>query len=196
MIIPELRKTYKGQLALNFPGMEIEDGSVVAVCGVNGCGKSTLAKIAAGIVLPDDGKTPQLGGKVGYLTQIPYAFKMSVRNNLMQNADPSLSRAENLKRAERLIREIGIEPLAGKNAQKLSGGETARMSLARLLMKKYDIIILDEPTAAVDVKSVELAEKLIIDYHKETNCTILLITHSEAQAKRLADRIIILGEAE
>ncbi|MBR6349319.1 MAG: ABC transporter ATP-binding protein [Lachnospiraceae bacterium] len=194
MIIPALKKTYKGQIALDFPGTEIRDGSIVAICGINGCGKSTLAKILAGIVLPDDGRTPDLGMKVGYLTQAPLAFKMSVRNNLLQNSDRALSKEENKKRADELIRAVGIEALAGKNAQKLSGGETARMALARLLMKKYDLLILDEPTAAVDVKSVELAEKMILNYHNDTGCTVILVTHSAAQAERLADRIIYLGE--
>ena len=192
MIIPAMKKTYKGQLVLDFPETEIRDGSIVAIRGENGSGKTTLAKLLAGIEKNDEGKHPNTGKTTGYLTQTPYAFKLSVKNNLLQNADKSLSREENKQRADKLIKALGIEQLSGKNAQKLSGGETARMSLARLLMKKYELLILDEPTAAVDVASVEKVEQTILDYHEETGCTILIITHSEEQADRLAERVICL----
>ena len=193
MILPALKKTYQGQLVLDIPSMEIADGSITAICGQNGSGKSTLAKILAGIEKPDDGTVTSATAKsVGYLPQQSYAFHMSITSNLMLNKDPKKTKQENLANAQQLLKEIGLESMAKKNAKKLSGGETQKMALARLLMKSYDMIILDEPTASMDTASIPTAEKMICDYQRRTSCTILIITHSPEQAQRLASRTIRL----
>ena len=193
MILPALKKTYQGQLVLDIPSMEIADGSITAICGQNGSGKSTLAKILAGIEKPDDGTVTSATAKsVGYLPQQSYAFHMSITSNLMLNKDPKKTKQENLAHAQQLLKEIGLESMAKKNAKKLSGGETQKMALARLLMKSYDMIILDEPTASMDTASIPTAEKMICDYQRRTGCTILIITHSPEQAQRLASHTIRL----
>ena len=193
MILPALKKTYQGQLVLDIPSMEIADGSITAICGQNGSGKSTLAKILAGIEKPDDGTVTSATAKsVGYLPQQSYAFHMSITSNLMLNKDPKKTKQENLANAQQLLKEIGLESMAKKNAKKLSGGETQKMALTRLLMKSYDMIILDEPTASMDTASIPTAEKMICDYQRRTGCTILIITHSPEQAQRLAGRTIRL----
>ena len=193
MILPALKKTYQGQLVLDIPSMEIADGSITAICGQNGSGKSTLAKILAGIEKPDDGTvTSAAASSVGYLPQQSYAFHMSITSNLMLNKDPKKTKQENLTHAQQLLKEIGLESMAKKNAKKLSGGETQKMALTRLLMKSYDMIILDEPTASMDTASIPTAEKMICDYQRRTGCTILIITHSPEQAQRLASRTIRL----
>ena len=193
MILPALKKTYQGQLVLDIPSMEIADGSITAICGQNGSGKSTLAKILAGIEKPDDGTVTSATAKsVGYLPQQSYAFHMSITSNLMLNKDPKKTKQENLAHAQHLLKEIGLESMAKKNAKKLSGGETQKMALTRLLMKSYDMIILDEPTASMDTASIPTAEKMICDYQRRTGCTILIITHSPEQAQRLASHTIRL----
>lgn len=193
MILPALKKTYQGQVVLDIPSIEIKDGSIVAVCGQNGSGKSTLAKILAGIEKPDSSETVFTKGlSVGYLPQQNYAFHMSVRSNLLLNKDPQKTKQENVTQAEKLLQQIGLKGMAKKNAKKLSGGETQKMALARLLMKPYHLLILDEPTASMDTASVPTAEAIIKDYQSRTGCTILIITHSPEQAARLADHIIRL----
>ena len=191
MILPALKKTYQGQLALDIPSIEIADGSITAICGQNGSGKSTLARILAGMVKPDAAGRPESSSSsgtrtVGYLPQQSFAFHLSVLGNLMLNKDQGKTKQENLAQAEHLLQEIGLESMAKKNAKKLSGGETQKMALARLLMKTYDMIILDEPTASMDTASIPTAEEMICDYQRRTGCTILLITHSPDQAQRLA----------
>ena len=88
------------------------------------------------------------------------------------------------------MEQLKIDHLARSKAKTLSGGETAKMALARIMMKDYKVLILDEPTAAMDRDSVLLAEKLILDYKEKTGCTVVLITHSYEQAKRLSDEIL------
>ena len=207
MILPALKKTYQGQVVLDIPSMEIADGSITAICGQNGSGKSTLAKILAGIEKPDSAGKAEISSRsseaanpdvsatarsVGYLPQQSYAFHMSITSNLMLNKDSKKTKQENLAQAQQLLKEIGLESMAKKNAKKLSGGETQKMALARLLMKSYDMIILDEPTASMDTASIPTAEKMICDYQHRTGCTILIITHSPEQAQRLASHTIHL----
>ena len=91
---------------------------------------------------------------------------------------------------------LQLEPLAKQRAKKLSGGETARMALARLLMGSYELLILDESTAAMDMESTLAAEKLVQDYCQETGCAVLLITHSIQQARRLAEHVLFLHGGE
>lgn len=194
MIIPQIVKTYQGQKVLDFPETEIRDGSIVAILGANGSGKSTLGKILGGVIPADNGKAALLSGRVGYMSQHALGFRLSVKNNLLLNRDPQLSKKESSARAEELMKKLEIEDIAKKNAAKLSGGQTQRMSLARAFMKNYDLLILDEPTASLDKETLPLAESLIKDYQERYGITVILITHSEDQAKRLAEKIIRLED--
>ena len=89
-----------------------------------------------------------------------------------------------------LMDAISIRHLENKRADRLSGGETARMALVRLMMKSYDLVLLDEPTAAMDMETTLLSEKLILEYVRETGCALLLVTHSLQQARRIADEVL------
>lgn len=196
MKIPAIKKTYQDQVVLDLPEMEFEEGSVLAIFGANGSGKSTFAKILAGIEQSDDRKIIAPDRTVGYMNQQTLAFRLSVKNNLMQNGDPKRSRSENMARADLLLEQIGLAADAGKNARKLSGGQRQRMGLARLLMKPYDILILDEPTASMNRDAVPLAEELIRNYHKENKGILILITHSMEQAERMADTFLYLEDGK
>ena len=183
MKISAFSKTYEGRTVLNFPGLELEKGKIYAVIGANGSGKSTFAKILTGI-LPADKKGELLdGGSVGYMPQKNYAYRMSTRDNILLNGKDE-------EKAAALMRAIQIDHLADKRADKLSGGETARMALVRLMMKRYDLVILDEPTAAMDMETTVLSENLIASYVRDTGCTMILVTHSLQQARRIADEVL------
>ena len=182
MKLSAFSKTYEGRVVLDFPGMELQPGKIYAVIGANGSGKSTFAKILAGI-LPADKKGKRTDGSlVGYMPQKNYAFRMSAKANILLNGRDEA-------RAERLMEAIQIRHLENKRADRLSGGETARMALVRLMMKRYDLAILDEPTAAMDMETTLLSEKLITEYVKEMDCALILVTHSLQQARRIADEV-------
>lgn len=187
MNVPAFSKTYDGVKVLNFPGMSFEKGRIYAILGANGSGKSTFAKILSGMLLSDQKKTVRLGSGLGYLPQKNYAFRMSVRDNLMLNGTDAA-------RADALLDALQIRHLQHKKADRLSGGETARMALARIMMKSYNVLILDEPTAVMDIETTILSEKMIQQYVQETGCTLLMITHSLQQAKRIADELLFFHE--
>ena len=181
MNLPAFSKTYDGRVVLDFPGMELKPGKIYAILGANGSGKSTFARIAAGI-LPADQKC-LISGRVGYLPQKPYAFRTSVKKNILLTGGEE-------EKAAALMDALQIRHLEKKRADRLSGGETARMALARLMMKRYDMVILDEPTAAMDMETTSAAEDLILKYAKDTGCILILVTHSLQQARRVADEAI------
>ena len=183
MKIASFSKTYGDRTVLDFPGAQLEPGKIYAVIGANGSGKSTFAKILAGVLQADRKGRFTDGRVVGYMPQKNYAFRMSTRANILLNGTDEA-------RAERLMEQLQLRPLAEKRADRLSGGETARMALARLMMHRYDLVILDEPTAAMDMETTILSENLIVDYVRETGCAMILVTHSLQQARRIAREVL------
>ena len=180
-------KSYGKRVVLSLPELELLRGEITAIIGPNGSGKSTLAKVLAGIERADNNRSILPGVSVGYLPQKSFPFRMSTEKNILQNGnDPARARA--------LMKELGIDALAGQSAKKLSGGETARMALCRILMRHYELLILDEPTGAMDMESALAAEECIRRYCDETGCGVLLITHSISQARRLAHQILVFHE--
>jgi len=182
-------KTYARRAVLSLPELALPEGKITAIIGPNGSGKSTFAKVLAGIEAADDKRAILTGVSVGYLPQKSFSFRMSTEKNILQNGNDPI-------RAAALMKALGIETLAGQSAKKLSGGETARMALCRILMRRYELLILDEPTAAMDMESTLAAEECIHRYCDETGCGVLLITHSISQARRLADQIVVLHEGK
>ena len=184
MRVEAFSKTYEGRKVLEFEGLDLEAGKIYAVIGANGSGKSTFAKCIAGII-PTDKKGQIIDKKitVGYMPQKSYAFSMSVEKNIALGGDDK-------DRAQKLMEQLQITHLAKKRGNRLSGGETARMALARVMMSSFDVMILDEPTAAMDIETSLLSEQLIKEYCKETNCALVLVTHSLQQAKRVADNVL------
>lgn len=178
-------KSYAGRVVLSMPEFEWNPGTITAVIGANGSGKSTLGKILSGVLAPDE-KRPILSGcEIGYLPQKPYALRMSVEKNILLNGNDSAL-------AEQLMDALNLTALRKGRANRLSGGETAKMALARILMRRYDLLIVDEPTAAMDMESTAAAEQIIRSYAKKHDCAVVLITHSLSQAMRLSDQTLYL----
>ena len=183
MNISAFSKTYERRTVLDFPGIQLQPGKIYAVIGANGSGKSTFAKILAGILPADRKGRFSDTASVGYMPQKNYAFRMTTKANILLNG-------KDQTRADSLMDAIQIRHLENKRADRLSGGETARMALARLMMKRYELVILDEPTAAMDMETTSLSEDLIVQYVRETGCALILVTHSLQQARRIADEVL------
>ena len=189
MKIAAFTKTYEGRRVLDFPGLELQRGLIYAVIGANGSGKSTFAKILAGVLPADKKLRYSDASSVGYMPQKNYAYRMTTLSNILLNGSDR-------GRADALMEKLQLKDLENKRADRLSGGETARMALARLMMKSYELVILDEPTAAMDMETSSLSEEMIVDYVKDTGCTLLLVTHSLQQAKRIAERVLYFHKGQ
>ena len=98
------------------------------------------------------------------------------------------------QRLQALLGVLSIDDLAKSNAKRLSGGETVRMALARLLMGQYSYLLLDEPTAALDVTSTLVSERLLCTYSQAFNAGIVIVTHSIKQAERLSHEVLFMND--
>lgn len=176
--IINLKKIYKEKTVLDVPEFIFEHGRY-ALVGANGAGKSTLLKILGGIIKAESGKVIiDKTLDLVYMPQKSFGFNMSVAANLKITA----------KNFAEISDRLNLKPLEKKNAGKLSGGETQRVALARALLASSDILLLDEPTSAMDMENAVAAENLILEQQKP----VLFATHSLAQAQRMADFIIYM----
>ncbi|MGN1347571.1 MAG: ABC transporter ATP-binding protein [Acutalibacteraceae bacterium] len=190
-VISDFKKSYGEKTVLSIDSLKIKKGETLAVTGPNGSGKSTLLKILTGLITPDSGAADGFG-KVLYMPQSSYAFSMSVEKNVMY----AMTGDGKAERAKKILELLGLYDLRERNAKKLSGGETQRLALARLLVCECDTLLLDEPSGAVDIDGTDTVWRAIEEYQKENGCTVIFSTHSPFEAKKHADRIILLHNGE
>lgn len=192
MELVNVQKRFGARVALDIQQLTIEPGERLAVIGPNGSGKSTLLRLLAGVLAPDTG-TVQIGnfsrGDIGYLPQHPYAFDLSVQKNVELTL---AGEADKTKIAQEALERVGLLHLAKARANRLSGGETQRMALARVLATPRKLLLLDEPTASADIAAIEQIERAILDYVAQTGCTLVFSSHAPSQAMRLSTRVLAL----
>ena len=190
--LSQIQKRYGSRVALEMPELTIPAGEKLALIGPNGSGKSTLLRLLAGVIRAEQG-TISLGGltktEIGYLPQHPYAFDLSVQKNveLALAGEP-----EKAKLAQAALERAGLLHLAKARANRLSGGETQRMALARVLVKPRELLLLDEPTASADILAIDQIERALEAYRAETGCTLVFSSHAPSQALRLSGRVLAL----
>ena len=189
---------------------ELRPGLVTAVVGHNGAGKSTLAQVIAGTLRVDSG-TVSIGERVvddaatfvparrrgvAMVSQAPRIFThMSVLANV---AFPlrvrGVGRAQAREVALEQLRAVGIDDLAHKRASDLSGGQAARVAIARALVFRPEVLILDEPTAALDVEATAQVSAVLRERLAGAGITTLLVSHDIAEVLSLASHMIVMGE--
>lgn len=180
------------RFCLDIQGINIEPHTSYAVLGANGSGKSTLLRLlAASMITSEQLSSP---GSVGYLPQSPYAFRMTVADNVRLGISPELGLTQN-EQDEAIstsLESLGLLHLRNEPGNKLSGGEAQRMALARLMVVKRSVLLLDEPTGALDLQGLSLAEAAISKYLADTGCALLLVTHQLSLAERLCGQLLFL----
>ena len=189
---------------------ELRPGLVTAVVGHNGAGKSTLAQVIAGTLRVDSG-TVSIGERVvddaatfvparrrgvAMVSQAPRIFThMSVAANVsFPLRVRGVGRAEARVAALEQLRAVGIADLANKRASDLSGGQAARVAIARALVFRPEVLILDEPTAALDVEATAQVSAVLRERLAGSGITTLLVSHDIAEVLSLASHMIVMGE--
>lgn len=189
---------------------ELRPGLVTAVVGHNGAGKSTLAQVIAGTLRLDEGSArigervvddaatfvPARRRGVAMVSQAPRIFThMSVLANV---AFPlrvrGVGRAQAREAALEQLRAVGIDDLAHKRASDLSGGQAARVAIARALVFRPEVLILDEPTAALDVEATAQVSSVLRQRLSGAGITTLLVSHDIAEVLALASHMIVMGD--
>ncbi len=174
--IIKLTKRYGDRTVLDVERLEIEKGECIVLTGHNGSGKSTLLKLIAGTVRESSGEVKKEGA-LYYLPQSYVPFNKSVRKNIICCLDGD--RKKKGVRCDEILDAFRLKHLEHKNAKTLSGGECQRLCLARVLARRADIILLDEPTSAADKQSRAVINSLIREYQQRTGCTVIMTSHTE-----------------
>lgn len=198
--VDNLRKAYGDRVVVDMDGVEFESGHTYALVGANGSGKSTFLKLLSGVIDQTSGFVDVVGDvarselSVGYMPQKSYVFGFTVRKNVLLALESSgLSREESQKRVNEALAAVGMLDMADARGSNLSGGEAQRVALARMLVQDLDVLLLDEPTASMDIAGTLLVEEALARYREKTGCLLIVATHAPSQAHRIAGETVMLS---
>ena len=208
LTIDRLVKRYGEFRALDDVSLAVEDGEFVAILGPSGCGKTTLLRQIAGFDKPDAGSirigdavvstpaqhVPPERRRIGIVFQ-SYALwpHMTVAENVGYGLDVAgVKDPERRQRVNAALALVELEGFADRRPALLSGGQRQRVALARCLVTEPSLVLLDEPLANLDVHLRAAMEREFARFHERTGTTMVYITHDQAEAMALADRIAVM----
>jgi energy-coupling factor transport system ATP-binding protein len=181
--------SYGSAQALDGASVELRRGEVVALTGGNGVGKTTLAKIVAGLLEPEAGGIER-HGSVCYLSQDPGRYLVTER----AEREASLAVGGDLVRAREALARVGLAGLERRHPRDLSSGERERLALASVLVAEPDVLVLDEPTRGVDPPRKDALAEIL--RHESASRATLVVTHDLVFAGDVADRVVHLEARE
>lgn len=205
--VRELVVEHGDRVVLEVPHLEIRDGEVLSVIGPNGAGKSTLLHLLALLHPPAAGELWFAGHRVSkgddlvrlrrrmaVVFQEALLLDTSVRDNVLWGLRlrGGVSRAEAEERARHWMKRFGVEQLAKRQARYLSGGEAQRVSLARAFVLQPELLLLDEPFAALDAPTRAALFEDFEQVLRDSGVTTVFVTHDRTEAMRLGDRIAVV----
>lgn len=191
----------KELVALNGVSLTIEAGSFTSLIGPSGCGKSTLLRLIAGLIEADEGAILLDGEKIsgtsyerGLVFQNPTLFPwLTIYENVAFGLRTRRIYRQNKERVEEYIRLVGLEGFEKSYPHQLSGGMCQRASLARTLVGKPKILLLDEPLGALDAFTRMNMQDEILRIWKEENMTMIMVTHDVDEAIYLSDKVVVMS---
>ncbi|MBN1333516.1 MAG: ATP-binding cassette domain-containing protein [Synergistales bacterium] len=207
--IRELEHYYSGRKVLQIPEMEIRQGEIMGILGPNGSGKSTLMRLLAFLEKPSHGyigfkgkRTIEMEGlrrEVSLLLQNSFLLKRTVFDNIAYGLRLRDVPSEELSsRVHEALLWVGLDPdsFCRRQWYELSGGESQRIALASRLAIKPSVLMLDEPTASVDLKSELLIKKAVLRAEREWGTTLVLVSHDYTWLQSICDRTVSMNLGE
>ena len=211
-----LSAAYDGKQVLKDVSLDIVPGRITAILGPSGCGKSTFLRCLNGMLANEPGarmegqvlldaadagrlQPEELRRRVGLVFQTPSPFPFSIQRNIeyvlkYYGYAPHRDKAELARLVRAHLEQVGlygeVKDDLKKSAFKLSGGQQQRLCIARALAARPDVLLLDEPCSALDVKSTAVIEGLLCELKRDY--TVVVVTHNVAQARRVADDVAVL----
>lgn len=206
--VENLNLSYQGRPALQEVSFVLEKGDYLALAGPNGAGKTSLVKSILGLEQIESGQIQLFGrelsnfqtwSKVAYLPQkhqFNPLFPASVLEVLLSGLSgvTKLSKAQSYQRAQILLADLDLEASDKKLFSRLSGGQQQRVLLARALIREPELLILDEPTTALDPQVREKFFSLLSRYNQEKKMAIIMVTHDTAEIGRYAQKLAYLDQ--
>ena len=201
--VRHLRKMYGDIVAVDDLTFSVPPGAVLGLLGGNGAGKTTTIAMLLGLLEPTSGDIHVLGidvrrNRYAALPRMNFAspyvdlpHRLTVRQNLA-----FYGRLYSVKQLDRRIAEIAehmqVAPFLDRPAGKLSAGQKTRLALAKALINRPSVLLLDEPTASLDPDTADWVRTYLKEYQRETHATILLASHNMGEVERLCDDVILL----
>ena len=189
--------------------LEIEDNKITCIVGKSGGGKTTFLKLLNNMLGYDTGiikfnnkdimeyDPVELRRKVPMLPQNPVIFPGTIKDNFSMTQQYAEKEAKNEEDYLEILKTVGLEKHSlDEDAERLSGGEKQRIALARILLLEPKILLLDEPSSALDEKTEKLIIEMVVDYIKNKNGTLVMVTHSTQIAEKYGDRIVTINDGE
>ncbi len=210
LTLDRLTKHFGSHAAVDGQSLEVEKGEFVSLLGPSGCGKTTTLQMIAGFVEPSGGAI-RIEGRdllavkpakrgLGIVFQSYALFPhMSVAENVAFGLEmQGVAKAERTKRVGETLELVGLGAFAGRYPRQMSGGQQQRVALARALVIKPQILLLDEPLSNLDAKLREEMQIELRQIQRTVGTTTILVTHDQAEAMALSDRIVVMnkGRAE
>ncbi|HMA60865.1 MAG TPA: ATP-binding cassette domain-containing protein [Halanaerobiales bacterium] len=202
-------KNVKYKDILEIEELTINESEITCIVGRSGGGKSTFLRLLNNMVSADKGEilfkgesiekyNPiKLRREVLMLPQNPVIFSGTIRDNFTITLNYNNEYAMADENYDKILEKVGLKEQAlDDEAEKLSGGEKQRLALARILILDPDILLLDEPSSALDEETERLIIEMVVKCIKEKNGTLIMVTHSQEIAEKYGDRIITINEGE
>ena len=201
-----VKKSYDGVTILKDINLEIEEGEIVSILGPSGCGKTTLLNLILGITEADAGEIIFNGEDLTNVSMEKRGFNIVFQDyalfpnlNVYQNITYGLRNKPGISTQEEVedfIRLLDLKPHLDKKIDQLSGGQKQRVALARTMVMKPKILLLDEPLSALDGVIKESIKERIKTIAQEMNLTTIIVTHDPEEALTLSDRVMIVNEGK
>lgn len=184
-------KTFANRMVLDKISMSISQGEITTVIGPNGAGKSTLLKIILGLIAPDNGTIERSSElRIGYMPQKLYVDPTLplTTHRFLRLADVSASACDEA------LALTGISDLKNNSFQSLSGGEIQRVLLARAILRRPNLLVLDEPVQGVDINGQNELYRIITNLKETLNCGVVLVSHDLHLVMSDSDHVICLNQ--
>ncbi len=206
--VSNLVKRFGSFTAVNKADFEVEAGTLVTLLGPSGCGKTTLLRSIAGFYYPDEGSIFFDGVKVDNIppsrrnTSMCFqSYALFPHMNVWKNIafgleNQKVPKAEIIERVAEVLRVVNLTGLEDRKPSQLSGGQQQRVALARALVTRPDIILFDEPLSNLDAKMRDQVRIEIRELQLSLGLTAVYVTHDQAEALSISDRIIVINEGK
>ena len=202
--LDHIQKSFDGVPVLRDITLQVEDGEIVSILGPSGCGKTTLLNLILGIVEADNGTISYNGEDLTHMAIEKRGFNIVFQDyalfpnlNVYQNITYGLRNKPNIsskEEVEDLIDLLGLREHLTKRVDQLSGGQKQRVALARTMVMKPRILLLDEPLSALDGVIKESIKDRIKTIAREYHLTTIIVTHDPEEALTLSDRVLIIDK--